>query len=267
MDMGQEEANPDGRLRARWSSLAFLGLLMVALGPLLMFVGGLLWGLELSGDSVFFLGVAAVALIGAILVRTFGGWAKIVGIITAILAMGAMFWTAFGIAIPSSFFDFVPGILMVPGGLLAIVSCIASLVAGRRGHRAAAATGGERGAIRVVVGLVVILMAVSGVLTYTGRSVAAAAGADETILARDLAFEPQDLELEPGSTVLIRADDPFFHTFTIDELGIDEQLTPGDEALVQIPDEPGTYVFYCIPHTREPENPGEDDMAGELRIG
>ncbi|MGH2811093.1 MAG: cupredoxin domain-containing protein, partial [Actinomycetota bacterium] len=131
----------------------------------------------------------------------------------------------------------------------------------------AATTGGERTAIRVVVGLLVILMAVSGVLTYTGRSLASDPAADETVVASDFSFEPQQVEAETGSTIVVRNDDPFFHTFTIDDLGIDVQLTPGDEILVEIPDEPGTHVFYCTPHTGEPENPSEDDMAGELRIG
>ena len=45
-------------------------------------------------------------------------------------------------------------------------------------------------------------------------------------------------------------------------------MTPGDEALVKIPNEPGTYVLYCRPHTSTPGDPDYDsDMAARITVG
>lgn len=255
------------RERARWTRLAVVGLLMEAIAPALFLVAVLVWQLDFGDDATFFLIVLAIPLVGALLVWRFGWWAKLLGIVAAVLPGMAMFWTAFGLANPGSFFDFVPGILVIPGALIAIVSLLASLVASKRGRKGVAAVGGERAAIRVVVGLVTILALVSGVLTYTGRSsVADAAAADQTVQAKNSEFEPKALSVEGGDSILVRNDDPFLHTFTIEALGIDESLTPGDVILVEVPDKPGTYTLYCRPHTENPDDPEERDMAGKISI-
>jgi hypothetical protein len=39
------------------------------------------------------------------------------------------------------------------------------------------------------------------------------------------------------------------HTFTIDELGINVRLAPGETKTIEItPNKVGSYTFYCIPH-------------------
>ncbi|MGH2694191.1 MAG: cupredoxin domain-containing protein [Actinomycetota bacterium] len=256
-------AGRDGA-RARWTRLAALGLILAALGPLLMLGAGIAWGL----DDVPFFGISGfVALVGAYLVWRFGLWSKIVGIVVALLVAMALFWTAFGLATPSSFFDFVPGVLVIPGALLAIASCVGAIVAHRRGHLSRSAAGGERAAIRIAVAVVVVLMLLSGVLTAVGReTVDGVAGADVTVELSDFEFDRDEYSLAGGTTVLVKNSDPFLHTFTIDALDIDVQLGPGSEELVEIPDEPGSYILYCVPHTSEPEDPSEDDMAAHLQI-
>ncbi|HEX2240095.1 MAG TPA: hypothetical protein VHJ82_02985, partial [Actinomycetota bacterium] len=79
-------------------------------------------------------------------------------------------------------------------------------------------------------------------------------------------FDQASYSFPPGSTVLVRNDDPFFHTFTIDALDIDVELTPGSEELVDMPEQRGAYVVFCRPHTFEPEEPAEDDMAASITI-
>jgi plastocyanin len=64
----------------------------------------------------------------------------------------------------------------------------------------------------------------------------------------------------------VRNDDPFLHTFTVDDLDIDEAMSPGSEELIEIPSEPGTYVVYCRPHTSDPDDPSSDDMTATLTI-
>lgn len=250
--------------RARWTWLAALGLLMAGIGPLLMLAVGALWGLSV-GEMVPFFGItAAVGLIASYLVWRFGTWSKIVGIVAA-LAVGMMlFWTAFGLATPQSFFDFVPGLLVIPGALIAVVCCIAAVVAGRRNHLADAPVGGERRGIRIVLGAVLGLAAVSAVLTVVS-SMGGPAG-EATVAAKNFDFEPATLEVDGGETIVIENQDPFGHTFTVDELDINETLGPNQKVEVEVPDEGGTYVFYCVPHTSTPKEPSDEDMAGELTI-
>lgn len=250
---------------ARWTRLAALGLLMAGLGPLLMFAAGLLWGLDVSEDAGFFLITAAIALVGALLVWKLGTIGKVLGILAAILVAMGLFWTAFGLAAPQSFFDFVPGVLVIPGALLAIVCCIAAIVAGRRGHRSEHAVGGEQRGIRIVLTVVIVLAALSAVLTFTGRATVDEA-ADMTVVLKDFEFDEESYDFAAGSTVLVRNDDPFLHTFTIEELDIDETLTPGSEALVQIPDQSGDYIVFCQPHSDPNEPDPEDDMAARATI-
>ncbi len=281
------ESLATGKQRSRWTTLATIGLVMVALAPALMLGAGLAWGLDVGEDVSFFGSVIVAGVIGALLVWSFGWWAKIIGILVALFGLSRLFWTAFSLGMPASFFDFIPGLLVVPGALLAVVSCTAAIVAGRRGRTGPRATGGERILARLVIGLLVLAMVASGLLTYAGReTVADAASATQTVLARDFEFDPVEFEVNGGDTILVQNDDPYFHTFTIDELDINVDLGPGSQALVQIPNRRGTYRFYCVPHSEplpeeaepeenlEPEEvlEGEEDdedgfdMSGQMTI-
>lgn len=285
--MGETQQNLDvGKQRSRWTTLATIGLAMIALAPALMLGAGFAFGMDMSEQTGFFVPVLAGALLAALLVWSFGWWAKVIGILVGAGAGMMLFWTAFGLQQPASFFDFAPGLLVIPGALLAVISCIAAIVAGRRGRMGTRVTGGERIFVRVVIGLLVLAMVASGLLTYLGReTVADATGADQTVVAKNFEFDPVDFEVDGGDTILVRNEDAFFHTFTIDELDISVELGPGSQALVNVPDRSGTYRFYCIPHSSptpeeaEPEEnldpevvledeEGEEefDMAGRMTI-
>lgn len=80
----------------------------------------------------------------------------------------------------------------------------------------------------------------------------------------DFYFEPTVLEGEAGQSLTVEmfneGDAP--HTFTIDELNIDEELQPGDKdvtAEVTFPDS-GALVFYCRFHA-------DGGMLGGLSVG
>lgn len=251
---------------ARWTRLAALGLLLAGLAPLLMFVAGLLWGLSVGEDGGFFLITAAIGIVASFLVRQFGAWSKVVGIIASLALLGALFWTVFGLFTPTAFFDFVPGLMLIPGALIGLVCCIAALVAGKRDHRTVAPVGGEKRGIRIVLTAIVALAAVSAVLTFTGRSTVDDPGDAPTVSLSDFEFDQAEYTVPAGTQVFVRNDDPFLHTFTIDELEIDEAFGPSGEKLIDIPDEPGTYVVYCKPHTMSPENPSDDDMAATITV-
>lgn len=253
--------------KARWTWLASLGLLMAAIAPLFMLAVATMWGLDVGEEIGFFGTAGVVGLVGAFLVLRFGTWSKFVGILVALLMFMFLFWTAFGLFSPTSFFDFVPGTLVLPGVLIAIVSSISAIVAGRRGHTTATATGGEQRAIRIVLTVLIALAVLSGVLTFSSRTSVAEGDADAVVTFSDFEFDADEYIFEAGTTVLVRNEDPFMHTFTIEELDIDEALVASDEVLIDIPDEPGTYTVFCRPHTTDPEEPvDEDDMAASLTI-
>ncbi|HVF12339.1 MAG TPA: cupredoxin domain-containing protein [Actinomycetota bacterium] len=266
--------------RPRWTRLATLGLVMVAAGPLSMLLAGLSYGLDMSEQTSFLLPVIAIPLVAALLVWFLPWWSRIIGILAAAAAGFGMFWTAFGLAQPGNAFDFIPGVLVMPGALIAIVACIASIVAHRRNSLSESAVGGERTAIRIVLAVVAVAAIVSGGLTFAGKETASGTSADATIATKDFKFSPKELKVAGGSTILVRNSDPFFHTFTIEELDIDIKLTAGDEVEVALPATTGTYRFYCIPHSSgadpseksetddlEEEEGDDEEMAGTLTIG
>ncbi len=259
-----EEVRVEGTPKARWTRLAALGLLLAGIAPVLMLLAGILWGF--SEFPTFFLMPAGLGLVGSYLVVRFGTWSKIVGIVLGVAIAMMLFWTAFGLFTPNSFFDFVPGVMVIPGVLIALVAGIGAIVAGRRGNVTPAATGGERTAIRTVLAVVVGLAVVSGVLTFAARTTVTAGQADTTVSLKDFEFDQASYELAAGSTVLVRNDDPFLHTFTIEELDIDLALSPGSEKLVEMPSQTGEFVLFCRPHTFEPEDPSPDDMAATVII-
>jgi plastocyanin len=261
-------AKAPARGLARWTRLGMLGQLFVIAGALVLLVAIVGFGLSAEGEQFFLLIVSGIALAGLLAAWKLGVVGKIVGVVTALFTAMALFWTAFGLEAFPSFFDVMPGVLVIPGALLAVVSYIAAIVAGRRANRSVSATGGERTAIRVALAIVGVVAIVTGAMTVVGRSTVDPGAADASITLSDFEFDEAAYRLEPGSTVRVKNTDPLFHTFTVDELDIDVSLTPGDEALVQIPDEPGEYVLYCRPHTETPDDPEYDsDMAARLTIG
>ncbi|GAY26271.1 cupredoxin domain-containing protein [Desulfurococcaceae archaeon AG1] len=79
---------------------------------------------------------------------------------------------------------------------------------------------------------------------------------------RDNYFEPQTITISLNETVrfVLKNEGRVGHTFTIDELGINVRLAPGETKTVEITfNKTGSYTFYCIPHKAI-------DMIGNLTI-
>jgi plastocyanin len=70
-------------------------------------------------------------------------------------------------------------------------------------------------------------------------------------------FSPDSLEVFAGEAVTAVNEGEVAHTFTVDELEIDETVDPGAEAALTIDGEPGEQRFYCKFHP---------DMEGTLTI-
>ncbi|MFQ5861182.1 MAG: cupredoxin domain-containing protein, partial [Dehalococcoidia bacterium] len=74
-------------------------------------------------------------------------------------------------------------------------------------------------------------------------------------------FVPDHLELEAGKTYRfnLRAGAEF-HTFTIESLGINVNVLPGQDATVEVTvDTPGEHELICLPHQTQ-------GMVGEVHV-
>ena len=78
----------------------------------------------------------------------------------------------------------------------------------------------------------------------------------------DYYFKPAELQAKAGSPVQVELENGggASHTFTIDELGVDQVLGPGEKATVEFtPNKDGTFAFYCRFHRAQ-------GMEGELQV-
>jgi plastocyanin len=255
------------RLRPVYTGVAAFGLLLIALAAALPLVIALAAGLQLGEAAGFLLPPVIVATVAAALVWHFGTWAKILGAVVAVLAALMLFWLAFGIAVPASFGDFVPGLALTLGVLLGLGGSIAAIVQRRRGNLRAEATTGERRIIAGVTGLLVLAALTSGVLWFTGRATVDAATADATATMHDFAFQEGTYTVADGDTILVHNSDGFMHDFTVHELGIATDVLPGSSELVEVPDRPGTYTIFCTLHSNpEATDAADGDMVATLVV-
>ena len=63
-------------------------------------------------------------------------------------------------------------------------------------------------------------------------------------------FDPADVTFDVGETVIFTfVGEAVFHTFTVQELGIDVDVNGGETVTFQHTfDTPGTFTLICIPH-------------------
>ena len=121
--------------------------------------------------------------------------------------------------------------------------------------------------IRRIATVVGVLAVLSAVLTFVGQEDDAAEDAELTVVLSDFEFDKPDYEFTAGSKVLVRNDDPFMHSFSIESLDIDEIITPGSSKLITIPESgSGDVVVFCRPHTSDPAAPEDGDMYANATI-
>ena len=83
-------------------------------------------------------------------------------------------------------------------------------------------------------------------------------GGSVTLSADDLEFNPTDLSAAAGDTIEFTNDDDVKHSFTLEEVDIDEDADAGESVSVSLGDaEPGSYEFICKYHP---------DMTGTLEV-
>jgi len=155
------------------------------------------------------------------------------------------------LAHPESWTEFIPNVI----GLLSAIAALAATTAllRNRGTEKAAAT-----LVRVlaVVGIVAVVFSV---IRTVGLESDTAQEGDVTLTAEDVEWNPEQLEVDGGGAVFVENKDLFRHTFTVEDLEINEDLGPGQDLRVELAADPGEYEFKC-------EVPGHEDMKGTLTV-
>ncbi len=254
------------RARPVYTGVAAFGLLLIALAPALMLTIAMATG-QSGDDTLFFLIMAGLPAVTAALVWRFGTWAKLLGAVVSVLAVLGLFWIAFGLAFPASFGDFTPGVSFPLGVVLGLGGSIAALVQGRRGNLRTEATTAERRIVAGALGLVGLAAVTSAGLWMVNRTAVDTGVAATTATMSDFAFAEDAYEVAAGDTLAVHNADGFVHDFTVRELGIAANVLPGEDALLAVPNEPGTYTVYCTLHS-DPEatDASDGDMVTTLIV-
>jgi plastocyanin len=258
-----------GRARPRYARTGLLGLGLIT-ATLVVFLALIL---TMFPDEVMFvLPLLVVAAVATGLVWRFDAtWSRVVGAVVTVGLAVMLFWVAFGLAHPASFFDFVPAVAFVVGVGLSLFGNIAAIVQRRRQHIDAKAGPTERRVEQIAVGVIVVAVVASGVLSLMARtSVDDAVAADAVAVEMtNFTFEPATIEVSSGQQLLVHNGDPFMHDLAIPELGVEAvNVAPGSDALVDIPATAGTYVVYCTLHsdTSDGSPDAEEQMVASLTV-
>ena len=208
----------------------------------------------------------AIALIVAGLIWRFGSWALVLGAIAGLLGTGLSYgpYLITSTGSINSVFDFGVAVVTTVASIMALVGSIVAFVQLRRGTGRVEATAVERNALRGVAAVVAVLVVVSAVATLTARDTVEQADRAGTIevLMKTTEFRTAQLDAKAGETVrlVLRNDDLYIHTFTIDELGIDATIGPrGEKALSLSPCNTEIFEYKCTV-------PGHESMAGTLTV-
>lgn len=234
--------------RFGWVKLMVVGGVIAAIGPILPMV--------MEGFEPFLAVMAAPFLVGLVLLRfarkTGIVWLGVVSL--ALLVMNAPF-TLDALRHPESPADFVPVTMLTVGGLLAVIGTVPAFrsAKGRQAHSAFPKV--------AAVTAVLLVVAALGASLVASNRVTSDAPVDGSLIVdmENFAFGPETITVQNGEVSLyITNNDSARHTFTVDELGVDESIAPGQSKQITFDAEAGEFRFYCKPH-----DPG---MEGELKV-
>ena len=100
----------------------------------------------------------------------------------------------------------------------------------------------------LVAGVVLLVAGVAGAF-LADADAAPAPDADVEVGIRNVAFSVDQISVAGDGVILVRNHDLFWHTFTVEELGINERLATGATRVVNLSRfdaEPGNYEFVCV---------------------
>jgi plastocyanin len=153
--------------------------------------------------------------------------------------------------------------LLVPASLVAfslagLIGAVAGLV-----HLHDRAAGRGAAAPTGVLAVVFVFASLGLVWAMTGAAPQAAPAGALEVETVNVAFVPESLRASGDRvTVAVRNRDLFWHTFTIDELGVDIATPVGRLRAATFQARPGTYSYYC-------RIPGHESlgMRGTITVG
>jgi plastocyanin len=186
---------------------------------------------------------AVVMLVGIGLLRVGTGLLGL--LVLAALFVNIEFWM-FPAANGNATFRIGPADLLVPGAMVAFslagfVGAVAGLVHLRdpaAGRGAAAPTG--------VLAVVFIFASLGLVWVMTDAAPQVAPAGALEVETVNVTFVPDSLRASSGEVrVAVRNRDLFWHTFTIDALGVDVTAPVGQLRSAAFEARPGTYSYYC----------------------
>ena len=238
--VAQEGLGPDWRHVLRWTTIASLVVLVIAMilvgffPPLLIFF--VLWGIGLWRLSSP--GKLAPILLLIAYIAFFG--------------LNAPFLVP-QLQVPASAVDFIlAGVITV----LSIVGIVASIAVLR--NRDASPSRLPRGIAVAAVVAIVVVFAAGAIAKLTYKNATAQPG-DLKLTAHNIEFSVDELDADSGElSVFVQNKDTTLHTFTIEGLDVDLEVPAGSSARVTFDAPAGTYKFYCRPH--------EPDMHGQLTV-
>lgn len=148
-----------------------------------------------------------------------------------------------------------------PTFILTLVSLLAAVVAVVAGF--GAFFGWATTPIRGVAIAAVVLLSVGAVVSVAASANTtndAALDGDVTVVAQKIQFNPDALVMgESASGVWIDNKDGIYHTFTIEELGVDVEIPALKSRRLDLSGPPGTYAYICT-------IAGHEAMTGTLTI-
>ena len=239
-----------GRETSKYTGVVALGLVLMGAAVVVIVAAGLMAGQSMGEEAATFTIAIVAAAVGAIAVWRFGTVGKIVGLLATLAVISQVFWLVFAMFQPTSFADFSGGVMFLIGVVYSLGWGIAGIV--RRNRIETEPTRGETRMVRGALAVVVLAMILSGVLQITSQtSVDASAAAGATPVSQtNLDFSPAAYEVAAGepSSFLVHNSDAFTHNFVIEELDINELLSPGSERLIEVTAPAGEYKILCTLH-------------------
>ena len=208
------------------------GVIVPMVAFVVAFAAGLAWLAWRDRPGALFLGVLSVASLA-------------MSLPFAIEPLGILASTA----------DFVLNLVSVIG----LVVVIAASVPVMRG-RSLDASSGVTGAIGIAFVVVLVGGTAASVTARAMRDDPLGRPGDLDLSAEDIKFHPAELSGTVGRvTVFIENEDLTAHTFTIDELDVDEVVPGGGSARVTLDVAVKTYRYYC-------SIAGHEEMEGKLHV-
>jgi plastocyanin len=208
-----------------------------------------------------YLGPAILAALVAVLVVVTGRL-FVPTLVVALLML--LLFGLFGIgdlAHPESFADFAPALWRTVGLATAVVAA-AIATRQRRSGTLRRATRRERRTVGI--GALALIAVTVGAFVFESASRTTIARADGAVVVNTLedSFDPETIGVRPGrQRFLIRNDDAYAHTFTIDDLAVDEYVAPRRDRFVTVTfPRNGRFVLSCAVT-------GHEDMTGRIVVG